>query len=443
MIEYQCPHCQRVLKVPETFIGVEGACNYCGTRLTIPADVVASNGGTADVTAKAPQDAGSAHTHQTVERLAKELEKERIARLEAEAAREVAEERIRHLERKAAAAIAQWTDHAALQADLDLARAQLTESQQEVVRLGKELETARSLARGEAPPPRVNAIRPPVRTVSRKRQIVSVCILAIAVTVLLAISLWRPSTESLRANLQPAIDLVRDKLAPQQPAPAAPATGSADIAAYYAVTRPGSPDQEVAAPGVNMAVIPLKQDAGASAESLAAPADWIADVTDKEGHLVLKDLPAGRYLVQQVPDAPRTDWKPVDASAASQNTITISGGDTAKLKLRVEDPASTIRGQIVDAETSKPVGKVPIELSGELCGGQPVTLMSSDDGAFSVDLKGLHYGAFKITCTQIPKGYASAIDFEGTREPGVKLEPITIRLSKKPAAHKQQVSRLP
>ena len=42
VIEYQCPHCNRILKVPEKFIGLEGACSFCGTRLTIPADVVAS-----------------------------------------------------------------------------------------------------------------------------------------------------------------------------------------------------------------------------------------------------------------------------------------------------------------------------------------------------------------------------------------------------------------
>ncbi|MCX5759229.1 MAG: hypothetical protein NTU83_12120, partial [Candidatus Hydrogenedentes bacterium] len=39
MIDVECPHCKRILKVSEKFIGAEGACKHCGGRLVIAANM--------------------------------------------------------------------------------------------------------------------------------------------------------------------------------------------------------------------------------------------------------------------------------------------------------------------------------------------------------------------------------------------------------------------
>ena len=38
MIDVECPHCKRILKISEKYIGVEGACKHCGGRLVIAVD---------------------------------------------------------------------------------------------------------------------------------------------------------------------------------------------------------------------------------------------------------------------------------------------------------------------------------------------------------------------------------------------------------------------
>lgn len=35
MIEFECPHCHRILKVPEQYAGRSGKCNHCGNAISI------------------------------------------------------------------------------------------------------------------------------------------------------------------------------------------------------------------------------------------------------------------------------------------------------------------------------------------------------------------------------------------------------------------------
>ncbi len=46
MIEYQCPHCKTVLKVPERFAGSTGKCRKCGNTITIEVAAVKKSGDT-------------------------------------------------------------------------------------------------------------------------------------------------------------------------------------------------------------------------------------------------------------------------------------------------------------------------------------------------------------------------------------------------------------
>ena len=387
MIEYQCPHCNRILKVPEKFIGLEGACSFCGTRLTIPADVVASepadpsssiaNGSL--ISGNLESAAHAAQTRLNVERLAKDLEAERIARLEAEAVREVAEGRIRHLEKRVAEAIAEKSENVLSQADVECMEAQLAQSRRDVERLVKELEAERALrmraeaacgavekevrsieqyadkgsqALGKAPIP----VRPqigPVRPATRARRFMSVVILVLVVAFLLAVSLWRPSTESIRKIISPVLEKISGKL-------------------------PGPTKRDDASP--------LQQ------------ADRLLDAAASE---------------------------PPDIVAAR-------GSQQAEPALRLEDTASLPHGEVVDADTAKRLPRVALTLIGDATGGKKVAVTTGSDGTFDVKLSEIGYGAFKIECETLPKGYVSAVDYTGVREIGVRLEPIVIQLSKKP-----------
>lgn len=41
-IEYTCPHCQTLLRVPEQYVGTSGKCNHCSGQITIAAPVTQS-----------------------------------------------------------------------------------------------------------------------------------------------------------------------------------------------------------------------------------------------------------------------------------------------------------------------------------------------------------------------------------------------------------------
>jgi hypothetical protein len=530
-----------VLKVPEKFIGIEGACNYCGARLTIQADVVASPPGSAEtgpgeglheqsrydasLPGEAPAlESHSAHARQNLERLAKELESERIARLEADAAREVAEERVRHLERKVAETISQRSENALLRADLDRVEAKLAQSAREVQRLAEELEAARLthgveiIARSEAlstvadasaggsesgGPAGANVVAAHVgprtaagRPISRGRRLVPILTLVIVVALLLAVSLWRPSTESLKTRIKPTLDMLRGKIASKGEPPMPVLPGGLDVTVSYLAPNAQSGQKEAPASDVPVLLIrqrldrnllnALFEEAGVpqhswdafadwyvlavpdvkpdapfadarvklaaleermgrdafdarllSATSFAPPEKWFESKSGKNGRVSFVDMEPGRYLVRRAPDLPRENWQPLEPNAAnSPDIVTVSSGKTSKHTLHVEDTASLIRGEVVDADTAKRVAKVTITLTGDVTGGKKVTVPASNDGAFTVDWKGIGYGSFKIECGALPKGYLSATDYTGIREAGVRLEPIVIRLSKKPPARR-------
>jgi hypothetical protein len=174
-----------------------------------------------------------------------------------------------------------------------------------------------------------------------------------------------------------------------------------------------------------------------SATSFAPPEKWFESKSGKDGRVSFADVEPGRYLVRRAPDLPRENWRPLEPNAAnSPDIVTVSSGETSKHTLHVEDTASLIRGEVVDADTAKRVAKVTITLTGDVTDGKKVTVPASNDGAFTVDSKGIGYGSFKIECGALPKGYLSATDYTGIREVGVRLEPIVIRLSKKPPARR-------
>ena len=539
MIEYQCPHCNRTLKVPEKFVGFEGACSFCGARITIPADVVASEPDDSSAAAVAnaalfetPESARQARL--SIERLAKELEAERIARLEAEAAREVAEERVRTLEKKVVGAIAEKSENTFAHADIERMEAQLAQGRREVERLAKELEAERALRapavaergalEGSADSTRGQAVigetplatRPwtlPVYPASRGRRFLSILVTVFVVVLLLAVSLWRPSTESIHKIATQTFEKVSGRLpgpsnreaAPGAPQPDKLPTGQLEIDVSYDVARIQGANKDVPASGVPVVVVRQRLNRGvldallqeaevpqetwdafaewyyleepdrpdvkrfhvtdlpaeaAYAEVRAAlaalaerlgrevfesrleealsfdpPSDWVEYTASAEGKIAISDLEPGRYFVRRSPETPREKWTALDAAAAnSQDIVTVRPGQAIQCSLHVEDTASLIHGEVVDADTAKRLAKVALTLTGDAAHGKKMKLITGNDGTFRIGSSGIGYGEFNLACEKLPKGYVSAVDYTGIREIGVSLSPIVIQLSKKPLA---------
>lgn len=149
VIEIPCPHCQRVLKVPEKYVGTEGACNYCGARVHVAikqqaeaAIVTVSPPAAApalDVPAELQDQLADARTE--IDALSEVLEGERAQREKAESDRDAALARVADLE----AAIEQAAEReAAPRAELDRVTHELALSREQAESLGRELEAKRA-----------------------------------------------------------------------------------------------------------------------------------------------------------------------------------------------------------------------------------------------------------------------------------------------------------
>ena len=153
MIEIQCPNCERTLKVPDKYVGTEGACNYCGGRVQVqvksqPPAAAAAAAAAAAVAAPIPAEGAGllqaqlAEARAEIPRLSETADAGRLARENAETERDAALARVAEFE--ALVAQAQEREHALTpRADIEKARADLAESRQFAEWLGRELEAQR------------------------------------------------------------------------------------------------------------------------------------------------------------------------------------------------------------------------------------------------------------------------------------------------------------
>lgn len=151
MIEIQCPNCQRTLKVPDKYVGTEGACNYCGGRIEVQikpqppaaaAPIPAEGSGLLQ--------AQLAEARGEIVRLSEATESERLAREKAETERNSALARVAELEAAVAQAAERERDLAS-RAELDRAQTELAEMRQRAESVGRELDSQREKAqRAEA-----------------------------------------------------------------------------------------------------------------------------------------------------------------------------------------------------------------------------------------------------------------------------------------------------
>jgi hypothetical protein len=429
-----------------------------------------------------------------VERLARELEAERVARMQSDAAREAMETRRRRF-----------------QEDTRPTEEQDEPAAKEAGALPTEAEIDQFLALApldSGPRPASGAAKRPRNVTWLGAALGTVCVVA----ALLAAGLWLPFLGPLRAFLRPAITNVSTQLksfstSQQTPATpqAAPSTG--DLSATVVYRMPTSAQLETnEAPAAHAPIIlarrrlnrelldPLLREAGiapdiweafadwyylgepdtpdakrflssegldgkpfggprkqmaAFAERIGrdvfearllaampfdAPSEWTEHTASEKGVVTIPDLPPGRYLLRMHPEGPRHTWMPLETAAANDpNIVAVRAGEHSTCAVKLVDTRSAIRGQVVDAKTAKALPWVILTVTGDVAAGRKVTATTQEDGAFRVPPLDVGYGAFTIQCDAVPKDYLTGPSFSGVREVGVPLDPILIQLSKKPA----------
>lgn len=151
MIEIQCPDCERVLKVPEKYVGTEGACNYCGGRVQVQAPQRHEAQIQPSAAPAAPEEvktltAQLAEARDEIQNLSEQLQAERAANTKNTTERDQASTHAAELE--AIVARAQERERElAPRADLEKAQKELAENREFAEWLGAELETSRDRAK--------------------------------------------------------------------------------------------------------------------------------------------------------------------------------------------------------------------------------------------------------------------------------------------------------
>lgn len=485
VIDFQCPHCQRILKIPERFLGMEGACDYCGGRIAVTPESVMA------VAGERQPAAGNRGPAATYGPASPHDEDVTVVRGDTQPAEEQDGPAAKETGALATEAeIEQFLAAAGLDSDARPAPGEAI----------RNTATAMTVAGAAKRPRTVTWLGAAVGTV---------CVLA----GLLAASLWLPFLSPLRAFLGPAMTNVSSQLksfsTPQRtPATpqAAPRTGDLSATVRYRMAE-GARLQINETPAAHAPLIltrqrlnrelfdPLLREAGIapdvweafadwyylgepdapdakrflSAEGLEgkpfegprrqmaalgdrigrnvfearllaampfdAPAAWTEHMTSEKGIVTIPDLPPGRYLPRMRPEGPRGTWMPLETAAANDpNIVTVRAGEHSTCAVKLVDTRSAIRGQVVDAKTAKALARVIVTVTGDVAAGKRVIATTKEDGAFSIPPLDVGYGAFIIQCDALPKDYVTGPSFSGVREIGVPLEPIVIHLSKRPAS---------
>ena len=146
VIEIQCPNCQRTLKVPEKYVGTEGACNYCGGRVQVQVKPQPATVAPLPAEGSGLLQAQLAEARGEIVRLLEATESARLVREKAETERDSALSRMAELE-AAAAQAAERERNLASKVELDRAQTELAETRQRAESLERELETQREKAR--------------------------------------------------------------------------------------------------------------------------------------------------------------------------------------------------------------------------------------------------------------------------------------------------------
>ncbi len=443
MIDYQCPHCKRMLRISEKFIGLEGACHYCGARIVVEASM--PEGESPPEVEEQPevfQDALDlvrtqlANSRRDNERLAREVETLKAERLEREAQLNEALARVRDLEE--APDRAQQAEQPEVLPDEPLVERAPEDDSEPIA---------------PAPQREIVPVAPAIRRTDHKRLVLALVLFGVAL-VLLTGSLWMPpmnpkragslegktGTDSLFGSLKsvsvpafpgtPKSDVV-PVFPEKKDEPPAPVTGGIEAVATYYLARAQTGTNEV--PAAKAALIVVRQ---ASDNAYDPPEQWKECESDGTGKAVLDGLTPGRYLVRERFDGARDTWKPLDpATVDAQDLVTVQPGQTAHCTVRIVDNASAVQGSVVDAKTAKPIPGATLSVSGEATGHDSLLVTSSEDGSFRIDPREMGYGPFTIRCTAPPKGYSAAkAESSGTRQPGAATGPVRIALSKRAKA---------
>lgn len=142
MIEIQCPNCQRTLKVPDKYVGTEGACNYCGGRVHVQAKPQPAAPAPIPAEGTGLLQAQLAEARAEILRLTEATESARLAQEKAETERGSALARAAELD-AALQQAAEREQNLASKAVLDQAQTELAETRRQAEALEHELDAQR------------------------------------------------------------------------------------------------------------------------------------------------------------------------------------------------------------------------------------------------------------------------------------------------------------
>ena len=455
MIDFKCPYCNRILRISEEHLGAEGSCRHCGGRILVhpPSPQSAAddwNGMLADVSPaesekkmnhppaeSSPEKQESSvlarpeyletnitilqtlltQSRADVERLARELELARNARVEADVARDIAEARAKRMEERLVAETAR-TDFNILAADLERAITQLAQSRAEVDRLAKELELERSAKiRAEITGRLLESHLKRLQHDIDPNQDEFVNAITEVSDELLAAE--GPKSVSIGDKSEPDEPILPfENVSPQEPLPIPEKSPFEQVAPSTLNLGKIRPKSHRIHPVFIVLLVVVLPVLGALAAITYLP--QFKEVRDK---LLTRihSIASQPKPVLPFPESPQ----PTTATPTTQPQSQPEPSPNAT------SPSENITGIIRDAETGDPIGNVDLHVSGEASGTPSgIDLRSAQDGSFTLLGSHLGYGSLTIECPTPPEGYAPLIPYPLIRQKDQPIPTVEIKLTK-------------
>ena len=454
MIDFECPHCARMLKISEDHLGEEGACRYCGGRIRVQPVVKQPqddwNGMLAEVPPKTEKEQKVANTddptpekpeasvlarpdyletnitilqtlltqsRSDVERLARELELARNARIESDVARDIAEARAKRMEERLVAESAR-TDFNVLAADLERAITQLAQSRAEVERLAKDLEVERSAKiraeiTGRLLETHLKRLQHDIdpnqdEFVNSIAEISPEMLDAETSMLTQAVEEPEPATNTQILKQDIPIEIPQDtEISARTPIE----TPTLNLGKIRPESRRQSPVFTV------LLVILLSVLCALVIVSYVPQFQGIRnELFSKFQFSIGKEELTPEASSPATPISPETTPKPVEATTPPPENAAIN---------------ENIDGMVRDAATGAAIGNVDLHVSGEAAGPAGIDLRSAQDGSFTLLGSQLTYGSLAIECITPPEGYSPSIPLSVVRQKDKSTPPLEIKLSKK------------
>ena len=475
MIDFECPHCTRMLRISEDHLGAEGACRYCGGRILVrpgvkqPPEVNQSPDDWNGMLAEVPQTDPTTEKERTVanangptpekpeasvlarpdyletnltilqtlltqsrsdvERLARELELARNARIESDVARDIAEARAKRMEERLVAESAR-TDFNVLAADLERAITQLAQSRAEVERLAKDLEVERSAKiRAEITGRLLESHLKRLQHDIDPNQDEFVNTIA---------EVSAEASAEISAEMLNAEAKMFSKPLEEHKMGVNTLTLMPEVNADLPLNEANPPITSVKSPTLNLGKIRPEPHRRSPVFTvllviLLSVLSALAAITYVPQFQGVRDGLLAKFRAETVTETPIQEITPSVApgSQSSQSETTPAPVEPVTPTPEKVTINENINGMVRDAETGAAMGNVDLRITGEAAGAEGIDLRSAQDGSFTLLGSQLGYGSLTIECMTPPEGYAPSSPYPAVRQKDQSTPPVEIKLAKK------------